>query len=190
MSNLINAYIDDILTAKGNEGGGIFMTDGAYLLAVRKLTVEKSGKTSAVFLKGDLHVISSRPIFVPFDLRRKDEPDPLPNPEGSDLFRAFDIGSKPGQNDAKSFLAAVAGITLQQADADQSRFKTLILQAVASDQPFKGRVVDCQTYRTITKTGKNQGQPFIGQNWRPVQCSPEEIAAVRAELDKPVAIRK
>ena len=179
----IDAFIDSILGSKGIQGGGNLIQDGAYTLALRKLYVEKSGKKSATYLKAEMYVVSSAPIgTIPAELLRPNEtPNPLPNPDGTDVFKPFDIASAPGANDAKAFLCALLGV--QPATVESDWLKGQIMSGIGNDQPLKGRLVTCTTFRTITKSGANKDKPFVGHNWRTIAVTPEQIAAIRAELD-------
>lgn len=179
----IDSYIDSILAAKGTQGGGNMLQDGVYVLALRNLTVEKSAAKASVFLKTELRVISSAPIgtIAPEFLKPNENPNPVPNPADSDAFRPFDIASAPGANDAKAFLCALLNVQPQSVEAkwlgDQIKL------AVSPEQPLRGRLVHVTTYRTITKSGKNAGKPFVGYNYRNVAVTPEQIAEIRKELE-------
>lgn len=188
MSVNIEAYISGILDAKGTQAGGVYMTDGSYTFLLKKLEAEKSSKNSKVFLKAELYVVAAEPVVVPFDLRKQNEPDPKPNPVGSDVFRAFDIGDVAGQNDAKKFFCALLNVSVEHANANRDWMAQAIRAAIQPSNPYRGRPLQCVTYRTITKQGKNAGQPFIGQNWSSIACSDAEGAAFRAELDKPATL--
>jgi hypothetical protein len=181
MANVGDDIYAKIAGAKASNGGNNIL-DGEYLLGVEQLILEK--KYSGVCFIAELRVIESAPVSVSDELRK-------PNEIGKDL-QPSKVGSHVGYvcpldknvsaaGNAKAFLLGLDGTP--EDEIDPAQFVEMIKSACSKDQPFRGALVRCTSFRKVIKSGPNLGKPFTGYKWQFVEQTLEEIATRRAQWE-------
>ena len=148
--------------------------DGQYLFLLRSMSIIDAATTGV----GDMYSSLVRIERAAAIMQGVD-----PNPVGSDAASKGNLSTnRAALGNLKSQIAGILGYSDPMAipEGDWDR----IIDWVFSDQqPMRGMLCTGVTWRSIIKTGKNAGQPFVGVNWGFVQQTQQEIAQRRAELD-------
>lgn len=154
-------------------GGGVFLKDGIYMLAIKKIELEQ--KHTGVCFIVEFKIVSAKPHPMYSDV--------APNAEGTSasIVWNFTKHADTAPGNTKGFLATLEGADPNTLDADT--VGTLLDAAVSAQQPYKGYLVGCETYRKFTKKGDKeltlprwQHIPEVGEN------SPEMIKERAASL--------
>ena len=155
-------------------GGGVYLKDGIYMLAIKKIELDTKKYTGTCFIC-EFKIVSAKPHPM--------YPDVIPNAEGTSasIVWNFTKHADTAPGNTKGFLATLEGVDASTLDAET--VGTLIDAAVSKEQPYKGYLVGCETYRKMTKKGDKeltlprwQHVPEVGEN------SPEMIKERAASL--------
>ncbi len=152
--------------------GGNNITDGQYVMQVLKLTVDQ--KFKGTFFVAEFLVVDSE----------KTHPTIEPNRVGTDCSIALNLDSNvsaPGN--MKQFFLGLLG--LDEATTDSQELVAAISKYTSDDQPARGMLIECSTFRKTTKTGPNAGREGTYPRWSaaPEGNTPAEIKARRTKLD-------
>lgn len=155
--------------------GGNNIKDGQYVMLLKKSFVDDKHKGTMFIAEFD--VVDCE----------KTHPTIEPNQKGTDCSIALNLStnvSAPGN--MKQFFLGL--LNLDEATVDQKELMAKIEEYTSEKQPGRGMLIECSTYRKVTKTGPNAGKEGVYPRWYPVSAedgnSPAEIKTRRAELDE------
>lgn len=166
------ALAKKIAEARASAGGNN-IKDGQYVMVVKKLLVDQ--KFKGTFFVAEFDVVDSDKTHATVE----------PNLPGTDCSIALNLDSNvsaPGN--MKQFFLGL--FNKDEATVDSKELVELISKNTGDDQPARGMLVECATYRKVTKTGVNAGKEGVYPKWSPASegNSPAEIAARRKSLDE------
>lgn len=143
--------------------------DGEYELLVRKIICESKYKGTMFIVEFD--VVDSAPTHEKI----------APNAPGTECSVAFSLdapgpGGDAAKSNAKQFLLGLLG--LEDGEAD---FMEKLVEYCDDDQPGRGMLVNCATYRKTINSGKNAGTEG---------CYPRFAQATEGNSDKEIAARR
>jgi hypothetical protein len=122
-------------------GGGVFLKDGIYTLAVKKIVLEQMHTGMCFIVEFKVVAVQPHPNY----------PDVKPNAVDTTASSVWNFtkhaDTAPGNT--KGFLAILEGVDASTLDANT--VGTLVDAATGPDQPYKGYLVGCETYRKYTK---------------------------------------
>ncbi len=183
------ALAKKIADAKSSKGGNR-IKDGNYIFAVERLEfAEKNGGNTFV---AELRVIESesngsRNIGdgTTGDLNE-------PNVKGSSVSFVCVLESTPSAaGNMKEMLCALVNADPDSGEAFLNAFNTYVEhkdtdgKKINTSQPARGMIIGAETYRKMTKNGKNAGKWGTYPGWAHIEQTAEEIKTRRAELDAP-----
>lgn len=122
-------------------GGGVFLKDGLYGLAIKKIELEQKHTGVCFIVEFKIMSAQKHPMY----------PDIEPNAVGTSasIVWNFTKHADTAPGNTKGFLTTLEGVDASVLDVDT--VGKLIDAAVGPGQPYKGYLVGCETYRKMTK---------------------------------------
>jgi hypothetical protein len=165
------ALLKKIAEARATAGGNN-IKDGEYVLLVKKIIVDSKFKGTTFIAEFD--VVDCEKTHATVE----------PNPKGTDCSIALNLDTNvlaPGN--MKQFFLGLLG--LDEATTPAAKLGEEMSKYTADDQPGRGMLIECSTYRKVTKTGPNAGKEGVYPRWYPASegNSSAEVAARRKVLD-------
>jgi len=167
--------------------GGINIRDGEYVFIVKRVLCES--KFTGTYFIVEFEVKEAMKV----DVVDKDGKvlDITPNKENSSCSVAFGVEAqgKAGQaalSNTKQFVCGLYG--LDDKSTDEEEFMRRANDLTSDDQPARGMLVHCVTYRKVTQSGKNAGKEGTYPRFFPLGegegNTAGEISDRRTALDK------
>lgn len=187
----MNPLLAKIAAAKCSQGGNR-IKDGKYVFSITKVVSEVK-RGGSMFIV-EMLVDESQTIPDILDAGGKPITANAPGTTVSWVLNVDSNDSAPGN--IKSFTLALFDENEADSDAEELQAKakgepsplaTALGELIGKDQPAIGMKIACETYRKLIKSGANAGKPFVGNNWRHVPQTVEEIAANRARVTQKAA---
>jgi hypothetical protein len=158
-------------------GGGVFLKDGLYTLAIKKIVVDQMHTGMCFIVEFKVVSVQSHPNY----------PDVKPNAVDTtaSIVWNFTKHADTAPGNTKGFLAMLEGVDASSLDA--ATIGTLIDAATNPEQPYKGYLVGCETYRKWTKgSPTNPSKELTLPKWQHVPedgpNAPELVKARAADL--------
>jgi hypothetical protein len=148
-------------------GGGNYLTYGAGRLLVHRISFDRKRSGEAFILEGE--IVQNKKNHL------TEECDP---PGSKRTFMQNGFGTDNGsEGRTKAVILALAGLPEK---TPPDLFVAELEKFCDEKNPGRGMLLDFASYNVETK----KGVKLPGFNWVHVKQTPEEIAAIRAEMDK------
>ncbi len=210
----------DAIAKASASGGGDNLKDGRYILAIREVVLQQGFKGKSFIVRFQVvHAEPQLGMFElggqPVAAGTPGAIQVTPNAVGSTPSCAWvldDSNPKAKQN-VKQFMLALsnereAEFDVREAATRQARivaqaqglpqdqwpvseFARSCIFITSNEQPMRGALIGCTTYRTENRGQKNpanKGKLLVLQNWQHIPHVPADIQARRILLDKALPI--
>lgn len=174
--SLLQAALKKIAQSKA-AGGGNYILDGRYVFAVKNVIL-KEGHKGVSFIT-EFIVMEAQPAA--YEVAGKTPPH---NPVGSECSFIANMSKDSGPGNIKAFVLALLGA--KEEDVSAEDFEATLGDLIGKDNPARGKIIGCTTFRKTTQQGKDITLP----NWSTLENADEDVAARRALIDqsKPLVV--
>lgn len=174
--SLLAAALKKIAQSKA-AGGGNYILDGRYVFAIKNVIL-KEGHKGVSFIT-EFFVMEAQPAA--YEVAGK---TPAFNPVGSECSFIANMSKESGPGNIKAFVLALLG--LKEEEVTPEDFEKTLDELLGKDNPVRGYVIGCTTFRKVTRDGKDITLP----NWSTLENDAEAVAGRRALIDqsKPLVV--
>lgn len=171
----IEAFLKKVAQAKAS-GGGNYILDGRYVFAVKNVLLRNGHRGDSFIV--EFIVQDAKPASYEVDGKV-----PAHNPVNSECSFIANLSKESAAGNIKAFTLALLGYKEEEVSAED--FETTLGDLLNKDNPARGMVIGCTTFRKETKEKKWITLP----SWTTLENSPEATAARRALIDqaKPIS---
>ena len=174
MSTGLDALIGQIASSRAANGGN-YIRDGRYTMMLKSITVEDLFKGDT--LVAELEVLESEDDST----AKADNGNPIKaNPKGDVVSFIQQFKEHPMTAFSATKALILALLEEDEASCSADQFSKAFKNAVGKDQPLRGTLVKCSTYRKLTK---DKSKLLVLPKWTSVPQTEEEIAGRRKALD-------